>query len=280
MTTIQDVPLLQAPSLDCAQKRDHIDFINTNLELLGVVKIDIGFEDDQCHYLEQVIRNLHQYHGHGLPIDHSATRGWFWDIRPMAPVGQDDDSTASNSSLPRYQARSETARDFPWHTDCSYESSPPRYFALQVLQNDRCGGGTLSILNVKRLLGHLSEASRSSLYRPEFSISVPPEFIKTEGQRQIVGRILCDDDNGNAGLRFREDIFTPLSKSAASAIEEFKAVLSGPEIQEEILHLHSECMPRGSIILVDNRKWLHARNEVKDPNRHLRRVRWDACAFE
>ena len=149
-----------------------------------------------------------------------------------------------------------------------------------MLQNDRCGGGTLSILNVERLLRHLSEASRSSLYHPEYSISVPPEFIKNEGQRQIVGSILCDDENGNTSLRFREDIFTPLTKAAASALDELKSVLSGPEIGEEILHLHSEYMSRGSIILVDNRKWLHARNEVKDPERHLRRVRWDAREFK
>lgn len=31
--------------------------------------------------------------------------------------------------------------------------------------------------------------------------------------------------------------------------------------------------------MMDNERWLHARNEVKDPNRHLRRVRWDAREF-
>jgi alpha-ketoglutarate-dependent taurine dioxygenase len=45
---------------------------------------------------------------------------------------------------------------FEWHTDCSYEEQPPRFFTLQVLQPDRYGGGTLSVLNVDRLLTLLS----------------------------------------------------------------------------------------------------------------------------
>lgn len=145
MNTIDGVPLLEATSLDCLQQDDHIQIIHSQLEKAGIVKISLDFDDDNCRYLEQVIMKLNQNYGHGLPIDHSATRGWFWDIRPLA-----------KPPTKTYQARSETANDFPWHTDCSYESSPSRYFALQVLQPDYCGGGTLSVLKVERLLAHLA----------------------------------------------------------------------------------------------------------------------------
>jgi hypothetical protein len=268
MTTLNNVPLLEATSLDCLKQDDHIQVIHSHLESAGIVKIRLGFDDDCCRYLEQVIMKLNQNYEHGLPIDHSATRGWFWDIRPLA-----------KPPTTTYQARSETANNFPWHTDCSYEASPPRYFALQVLQPDFCGGGTLSVLKVERLLARLSMPSRLALCKPEFRINVPPEFIKAEDDRQIIGSILSFDRN-MLTLRFRADIFTPLTHAAASALTELKGVLSGPEIEKEILHLKPNNMPRGSILLVDNRMWLHARNEVKDPNRHLRRVRWDARPFE
>ncbi|KAJ5122685.1 hypothetical protein N7448_003818 [Penicillium atrosanguineum] len=263
----EEVPVLEARSVDSSHQDDHFNAIQAHLKSAAVVKIKLGFEDDDCRYLEQVILNLNQRHGHGLPIDHSASRGWFWDIRPMA-----------KSPEALHQARSETANHFPWHTDCSYESSPPRYFGLQVLEPDCCGGGTLSILKVEKIVAHLSESSRSALCQSEFSINVPPEFIKAENDGQIVGSILSIDD-GEWVMRFREDIFTPLTEAAASALAELKDVLSGPAIEAEILHLTPESMPRGSLIIVGNRQWLHARNAVKDPNRHLRRVRWDAQPF-
>lgn len=268
MTTIDSVPVLEATSHDCLQQDDYIQVIHSHLERAGIVKIRLAFDDDCCRYLEQVILKLKENYGHGLPIDHSATRGWFWDIRPL-----------SKPPKTTYQARSETANDFPWHTDCSYESSPPRYFALQVLQPDFCGGGTLSVLQVERLLAHLSLTSRLALCKPEFRINVPPEFIKAEADRQIIGSILSLDRDVFT-LRFRADIFTPLTHAAASALTELKEVLSGLEVEKEILHLRPKDMPRGSILLVDNRRWLHARSEVKDPNRHLRRVRWDSRLFE
>lgn len=72
---------------------------------------------------------------------------------------------------------------------------------------------------------------------------------------------------------------TPLNVEAAAALVELKDRLLGLEVQAETLHLTPDCLPRGSVVLMDNRRWLHARNEVMDPERHLRRVRWDARPF-
>ncbi|KAB8237914.1 uncharacterized protein BDW43DRAFT_321106 [Aspergillus alliaceus] len=251
-------------------KTSHITEVSNSLRKSGILKVSLQFKDDNSHYLKNLILGLHKYHGHGLPITHSASRGWFWDIRPNSTTFQ----------TPTHQARSETMQEFPWHTDCSYEEAPPRYFALQVLREDRCGGGTLSVMNVGKLSSLLSPTTCAALLRPEFRIDVPPEFVKSDAKRQIIGSLLASDVSGVPSMvRFREDIVTPLSIGAAAALAELKSCLLGLEVQSETLHLTPACLPQGSVVLMDNCRWLHARNEVRDPARHLRRVRWDPRAF-
>jgi len=192
-----------------------------------------------------------------------------WDIRPTP------------ESLQGCQARSETMEEFPWHTDCSYEVYPPRFFALHVLQPDTRGGGTLSVFKVDQFLALLSPFAKEWLFSPNYRIAVPPEFKKSPYDEYIVGSLLTTSPDGKSTqLRFREDIVAPLNPQAAEALEELKLVLLRPTSNVHILNLTAQDLPRGSIILMDNRRWLHARNQVKDPNRHLRRVRWDARPFD
>lgn len=171
--------------------------------------------------------------------------------------------------------------EFPWHTDCSYENPPLRYFALHVLQPDRYGGGTLSVMNVQRLSELLSPATKASLARPEYLIRTPPEFEKSPRQQHIVGSILmADAEDQTHMMRFREDILTPLSDRASAALNELKHAVQSAEVRSRsALHLTPKALPARSIILIDNRRWLHARNHINDPERHLRRVRWEAVPF-
>lgn len=273
------VPRLDAPQLSYAQRASHIQDVDKHLKEYGVLKITLQFQDSDSKYLEQLLHGLHQHQGHQLPINHSARRGWFWDVRP----------SKGNFQAGEHQARSETMSEFPWHTDCSYEEPPPRYFALQVLQHDRCGGGTLSMINVEQLVKMLSPAAQAALRKPEFQIDIPPEFIKEASPESIVGSLLAvtPSDGTTPGLpddhamRFRGDIVRPLTERAADVLVELKHALRCAEsCPKATLHLSSgEDMPAGTILLVDNRRWLHARNEIKDPERHLRRVRWDAVPF-
>ncbi|KAM3462033.1 hypothetical protein NHJ6243_004487 [Beauveria neobassiana] len=263
---------LLAPELSHSQKPDHVAAVAQRLEQDGILKITLGFPDQESRYLETLIRSLHANHNHRLPISHSATRGWFWDVRP----------SADNFQTANHQARSETMEEFPWHTDCSYEYPPPRFFALQVLQPDRYGGGTLSVMSVARLSERLDAATLATLMRPEFRIAIPKEFIKDPTARTwIRGSLVVADAQGRPGLiRFREDIVTPLGPAAAAALERLKTALRRLAAQpQSTLHLSAKDLPARSIILIDNRRWLHARNEVTDPDRHLRRVRWDAAPF-
>ena len=171
--------------------------------------------------------------------------------------------------------------NFPWHTDCSYEASPPRFFGLQVLQPDRHGGGTLSLTNVEELIRALSPTSVAALLKPHYRIITPQEFIKGSGDAcHIIGSIIAANKTGQATMmRFREDITTPLSVEAHDALKELKQTLLGMEMQRKVTNLTPEFLPKGSIVLTDNYRWLHARSQVRDPKRHLRRVRWDGAAF-
>lgn len=268
------VAQLTAPDLAHAKQRHHVGSAFEHLQRHGILKISLGFPDPGSQYLEQLVLSLHEYHGHQLPISHSASRGWFWDVRP---------TINTPFQTPQHQARSETAEEFPWHTDCSYEDLPPRYFALHVLQHDRFGGGTLSVMNVQKLTELLSTDTRTSLMRQDYSISVPLEFVKEPAKKGIVGSVLTAgrDDVQPCLMRFRRDIIEPMTERASRALQELDASLRDAEAQaQSTLHLTSTDLPAGSIILVDNRRWLHARNTIKDPERHLRRVRWDAIPFD
>jgi alpha-ketoglutarate-dependent taurine dioxygenase len=266
------VAQLTAPDLAHAKQRYHVGSVSQHLQQHGILKISLGFPDPSSQYLKRLVISLHENHGHQLPISHSASRGWFWDVRPAS-------DTLFQTS--QHQARSETAEEFPWHTDCSYEDLPPRYFALHVLQHDRCGGGTLSVMNVQKLTELLSPDTRTSLMRPDYSISVPLEFIKKPENKKIVGSVLAArQDVQPHMMRFRRDLIIPMTETASRALQELDMFLGDSKAQEQsTLHLTPTDLPAGSIILVDNRRWLHARNNIKDPKRHLRRVRWDAIPF-
>ncbi|KAJ5253430.1 hypothetical protein N7505_012093 [Penicillium chrysogenum] len=98
-------------------------------------------------------------------------------------------------------------------------------------------------------------------------------FTKTARTQYIIGNLLAVNPRESSGsqLRFREDITVPLTLDASKALDELKEILYSAA-QEESLHLPPQSLPQGSIIMIDNRRWLHSRNEVKDPNRHLRRL--------
>lgn len=271
-TISQAVPHIIADQLNLAKEGRHVRNVSEHLEQDGILKISLRFPDESSQYLENLVVSLHQRHGHGLPLSHSASKGWFWDVRPQNTSFQTQN----------HQARSETMEDFPWHTDCSYEESPPRFFALHVLQPDRYGGGTLSVMKVDQLYKLLSPATRDALFRPEYQISIPPEFVKQPDQRHIIGSVLAIDrrQGQTPMVRFREEIVTPLSDEAARALAELKQWLRDLEAHRQFtLHLTAADLPQNTIVLMDNHRWLHARNIVKDPARHLRRVRWDAKSF-
>lgn len=277
LDTLKELPQLRVPQLECSRQMRHVQIVAEKLASKGILKISLNFPDDDSRYLEKLVISLHKYHGHKLPISHSASRGWFWDIRP---------STAKTQSA-KHQARSETMEEFPWHTDCSYEDPPPRYFALQVLQPDRYGGGVLSLMNVQRLSERLYPNTRSGLMYSAYKITTPPEFKKEDKPDHITGALLSTDSEGRTVMRFRGDLIsTPIPKGfivdcyATCAVNDLKRELTAAAADPDAtIRLSAEDLPARTILIVDNRRWLHARSDVRDPERHLRRIRWDAIPF-
>lgn len=238
----------------------------------GLGLVQLGFHDPGSAYLGQLVLSLGRQHGHGPPITHSADRGLFWDVRPSELLAGQG-----------HQARSEGTAVFPWHTDCSYEACPPRYFALQVLHADRFGGGTFSMLNAEGLIGSLASSTRDALASPEYRIKVPAEFFK--GTNNIVGSLLAQPNHAAVRMRFRADIVEPLTARACDALQKVQERLepragSEPPDMQMQMHCDAETLPANSILLMDNGRWLHARSQVKDSQRHLRRIRWDRCSFD
>ncbi|CAG8119482.1 unnamed protein product [Penicillium olsonii] len=264
------VPHIRARNILDSHEPHHTNEVNRHLQTEGVLKITLGFPDNRSKYLERLVLSLGTHHGHGPPITHSANRGWFWDVRPTK------ESLGQN-----YRARSETMDEFPWHTDCSYELASPQFFALQVLQPDFCGGGILSALKVDRIRSLISADAYANLLKPEFEFKIPSEFSKDPATVSILSSILgINARDRSTMMRYREDIITPVTTQAFSALKELKCAIREVELlPNAVLRLGTEDLPERSIILLDNRRWLHARSHVKDPNRHLRRVRWNAAPF-
>ena len=265
---LSSIPRLAANRLEDSSQLAHTVKIASALRGPGLAIVDLGFPDADSEYLRRLVLSLGRYHSHGPPITHSATRGWFWDVKPKKRAG--------------VQARSESSLDFPWHTDCSYESHPPQFFALHVLHADRYGGGTLSALNVSRALEKLKPRTFASLSRPEFRIKVPLEFAKGVDNitECLVGK---GEEESGVRIRYRADIIEPLSNDASDALgklQQIFAVSGNTDAQDVQVNLSPEVLPDNTIVLVDNGRWLHARNEVRDPERHLRRVRWGRQSFQ
>lgn len=265
------IPCVVAREMLDSQRRSHVGDIHHHLQASGALKIGLQFPDDESRYLERLILSLCAHHGHGPPTTHSASRGWFWEVRP-SPTGLE-------TQLPL--ARSETMQGFSWHTDCTYESAPPRYVALQVLRPDRYGGGTLSLMKIADLSHHLSPAVLKALVEPQFRITIPPEFIKQPDEHHILGSILgVDQIDQSLVMRFREDLIEPTNPKAGAAFEELKVALNQlAKSPQTTVYLTKKDLPEQSIIILDNHRWLHGRDGIKDPARHLRRVRWNAMPF-
>ncbi|RUS33855.1 hypothetical protein BC938DRAFT_483476, partial [Jimgerdemannia flammicorona] len=192
---------VQAPVKDGHAKQ--AEQVKRALEKDGLAVVDLGFEDKDSAYMVALTGML------GKPLDHSSKQGILWDVRPVEGLH------AGNA------ARSETMEPFPWHTDCSFECAPPRYFALHILHRDRFGGGNLRLLHVDSLLPNLSSTTMETLRLPQFKLLVPKEFRKDVGY--IVGSLLMTDPfTGHQKLRYRREIIEPLSVEAEKALMELE----------------------------------------------------------
>ncbi len=190
------------------------------------------------------------------PAAHNAAGDLLWDVKAQA---------AAAPGVPR----SHTADEFVWHTDASFEEPPPRYFMLQVLHGDRRGGGQQKFLPLSALIEGLSEDDRNVLSSTLYPWKVPLEFQKDSKQKDLPV-IFDGEDDCRDNIRYRHECIQQgeLSTEQKLALLGLDRVIrSTPSIRH---------MPQaGELILVDNWRALHARDNILDPERHLQRVRFN-----
>ncbi|KAI5820897.1 hypothetical protein BZA77DRAFT_384008 [Pyronema omphalodes] len=244
------------------------DQVRASLAKYGLSVVHLPRQDPDSKYVVALSQAL------GLPLAHSSAHGILWDVRPIE--GMDS----------KRAARSETKECFPWHTDCSFELAPPRYFALHILHPDLCGGGQLRLLSVPHLLERLPAEIIATLQTPQFKFRVPREFMKDKDH--VVGSILMPLPLGPGEgtpvwkMRYRREIIDPMNEEAKNALDVLEKVLA--EINEGktpgVNVLGPDVMTENAVIVVDNARFLHARSEINDPRRWLRRVRWAPEHFD
>ncbi|CAF4199459.1 unnamed protein product [Rotaria sp. Silwood2] len=244
---------------DIKYKSDLLTTIETKLIKDGYVRIQFS-EDDlpSDHYeikeIESFFVDFIMKLG-GKCLTHNAEENSFVShVRPLS----------STSDIQHPLARSQTDDEFPFHTDCSYESNPPEYMALFVLEQDQLGGGQFEVIQVSDIINELSEKSKTTLLTENFKIAAPMEFRKVKDVDHIYGSILLDHNQ----IRYRPDI---VLDHKSNVLNELDSIISrAPK--------HVPKLEKYTMILLNNRKFLHARTKILDPHRHLLRIRFNKPA--
>jgi hypothetical protein len=218
--------------------------VNT-LSTYGIVLGHVNHDDPEGKIFKQLIEEIGEIDTH----DEKGTKTW--DVKYDPSVDQAKGT------------RSLTLREFEMHTDASFELPPPKYICLYVVREDAFGGGISQIIEGRKLLALLS-AETKHILQSKYTVRVPDEFYKGRRYEQVP--ILDEEMN----FSFRRDIIIREECSAAQlqALEELEALLSNESIIE------SKFLPRGTMLILDNGRFLHARTEVKDKDRHLLRMRF------
>jgi len=182
--------------------------------------------------------------------------------------GDNDDSDADAcawdiSPCCLSSARSHDAKAFSMHTDASFKSNPPTHFLLHVLSQDVLGGGLSSILSGGMLLRVLSPTMRTLLSRQSFLFQIPEEFRKACDEEKPTGVLQSILMTPSYRWRFRSDIVTG---SAPHVIRHLDDLL-----RTRSLAVRMRLVP-GTILLLDNGLFFHARSSVLDSSRWLKRV--------
>ncbi|KAJ2992737.1 hypothetical protein HDV02_002877 [Globomyces sp. JEL0801] len=166
-------------------------------------------------------------------------------------------------------ARSHTSEAFLVHTDASFEDSPPRYFALAIKHQDCTGAGETSLASIEDAVSQLTEVQKKILRTTVVKWTIPPEFNR--GIPYVKGTVLFSNTMG----RFRKDIIDTSDLTKENADLFWDAYNTIDNILANSCEKNKSVLPEGSIVIIDNWKYVHSRKQFNDLNRLLYRVRFN-----
>jgi alpha-ketoglutarate-dependent taurine dioxygenase len=232
--------------IHCDDKCDIAD-VRRSLEEQGLALVEAQPGDAEGRELRRIVGQL------GTAEQHDRLGRVVWHIRY-------DALAAARGATP-----SLTMEPLPFHTDGAFEDPSPRYLAQYVVREDRFGGGETLLVEVASVLDRLSVETLGVLRSTAFRFYAPAEYNKGVPYRDAP--ILF----GDGLMRYRREIIDEdVCREAVSALDELDAAIGAVEPLR--LRLQS-----GTVLLLDNARFLHARTEVRDPERHLLRMRF-SCA--
>ena len=218
------------------------------LEDQGLALIETSPGDAEGRELRRIVGQL------GSAEQHDRLGRIIWHIRYDAAAA----ARGATASL--------TMEPLPFHTDGAFEDPPPRYLAQYVVREDRFGGGETLLVEVGAVLCRLSAATLDVLRAACFRFHAPAEYERGLPPRDV--SIVF----GDGLMRYRRKIVDEeLCREAVPALDELDAAIGAVEPLR--LRLRA-----GNILLLDNARFLHARTEVRDPQRHLLRMRFSCAA--
>lgn len=164
------------------------------------------------------------------------------------------------------------------HTEAPDFDPPPQYLALYCINQANCGGGQTLLCNFSHLFRHLPTKSQQYLLQQPVNFLGGNPSPSEKKNNSYTG--CCFSEKENGVCRFSHNYFT-YGNVHGYALDRKKGLPAPPipcptkaAIAEEVSHLFSELaspilISEGSLLIWNNHRMLHARNQYTDKARHL-----------
>lgn len=204
----------------------------------------------------------------GTPLHHQKdVSSIVWDIQPRK---EDKEG---------FKTFSEHNNEVPLHTDSQYSNMPEKYMALYTYHQARCGGGKTMFLNGHTLLTSLISHAEGRKIVENLSMNKLPFFIPPVfSQQETPSFVSAPIFSPRVLIRYRKDTLQKglelcnkykVSQDVVTSLDQLSQIIqNSSDIQEFRLD-------DGDLILLNNHTALHARNEFKDLDRLLFRIRFN-----
>ncbi|MER5812687.1 TauD/TfdA family dioxygenase [Streptomyces sp. NPDC002033] len=140
-----------------------------------------------------------------------------------------------------------------FHTENGFHPHPPDYVVFLCLRADHDQIAGMRIAGIRRALPLLTQASRQTLFAPEFITTPPPSFGPgtAAGEPDVKPRPVLSGAAEDPDIRMAQLVTTPLTPRAAAALTEFGRAC---EATARTLRLTP-----GDLVIIDNRVTVHGR---------------------